>query len=318
MVRTARARRDWPELRFILDTNGTLLDDDAADLIARERLYLQVSLDGPPVAHDRWRMFRDGRGSHAAVLAGLRRLLRRDPTAADRLSFQVTVAPPVDLDLLAEWFGDRRAFGELGCAAPPHVRVNFADLAACAPAGSGADAASAPRPSRARARWLDACASGRRDGLDPLTRSLLDPAAIRFYHRPRRALPEAVVPGGCCLPGQRRLLATTDGRYQPCERTAARLTIGNVAGGPDFVRVGSLVAAFSRAVGERCRGCWAVRLCGLCYAALESAGRRQELVLREEVCVNARQQAESMLRLYADLTARGPAAGAFLADTRLA
>jgi len=182
VVRTARARRDWPELRFIIDTNGTLLDDDAADLVARERLHLQISLDGPPPTHDRWRVFPDGRGSHAAVIAGLRRVLRRDPSAAGRISFQVTAAPPVDLDLLAEWFGDLRAFNELGFTGQPHLRLNFADLASCAPAGAGADAAAGPRPSRVRTRWLDACASGHRDSLDPIARGGVQP-------RRRRALP---------------------------------------------------------------------------------------------------------------------------------
>lgn len=58
-----------------LQTNGTLLDDAWCAFLAEEGFEVGVSLDGPAVLHDSHRRDSLGRGSHARVMAGLRRLL---------------------------------------------------------------------------------------------------------------------------------------------------------------------------------------------------------------------------------------------------
>ncbi len=54
-----------------LQTNGTLIDDEWAAHLARHNFLVGVSIDGPPEAHDRYRVFVDGRGAHAEVLRGV-------------------------------------------------------------------------------------------------------------------------------------------------------------------------------------------------------------------------------------------------------
>jgi uncharacterized protein len=57
-----------------LQTNATLISDDLARLLSEYRFLTGVSLDGPRNLHDTYRLSADGRGSHADVLAGIRRL----------------------------------------------------------------------------------------------------------------------------------------------------------------------------------------------------------------------------------------------------
>lgn len=57
-----------------LQTNGLLLDDRWCGLIAREGLRIGLSLDGPARLHDARRRTRSGAGTHAAVMAAVRRL----------------------------------------------------------------------------------------------------------------------------------------------------------------------------------------------------------------------------------------------------
>ncbi len=59
-----------------LQTNGTLLDDEMAELFAEFKFLAGVSLDGPPELHDVYRRNRAGQGSHKDVLAGIE-ILRR-------------------------------------------------------------------------------------------------------------------------------------------------------------------------------------------------------------------------------------------------
>jgi uncharacterized protein len=57
-----------------VQTNGVGLSDSYLDLFNDLNVRVGVSLDGGPESHDRHRRFASGRGSYAAVIAGLGRL----------------------------------------------------------------------------------------------------------------------------------------------------------------------------------------------------------------------------------------------------
>ena len=61
-----------------LQTNGTLITDELAALLAEYRFLVGVSIDGPEDVHDTYRRYRSGEGSHADVVAAIDRLLERD------------------------------------------------------------------------------------------------------------------------------------------------------------------------------------------------------------------------------------------------
>lgn len=107
------------EITFVITTNATLLDDETAAYLAAERIEPLVSCDGPAEIHDRQRPFKGGRGSYAAVMAGVQRLqaafpgltaravlredadpatVRRSLEAAGFAHSSMTLASPVLLD----------------------------------------------------------------------------------------------------------------------------------------------------------------------------------------------------------------------------
>lgn len=322
VVVEARRRRDWPRLEFGVDTNGTLLDDEAVDFIAGEGIRLQVSLDGPAAVHDRHRRFRDGRPTHAVVLDGLARLLDRAPEAAARLSVVATLAPPYDLDGVTEFFASQAPWRARDPAAWPTLIVNFADVAGGEPARLGlpeneaAVAASAARcAASARRRYLQARLAGGGAEIDPVLAALCDRPLVRL-HRRRRGRPDAAVPLlGCCLPGQRRLHVRVDGALQPCERVGDSLVIGRLPDGIDLVLARALDERLLDALGGRCRDCWAARLCDLCYAVLaplEPAAGGRAVPVPEELCAETRARIADDLRLYLRLWRAGDEATAFL------
>lgn len=63
---------DLSDVHFSVQTNGSLLCPGVLDDFRELGVEVGVSLDGGPGAHDRHRRRPDGRGSHAAVSAGLR------------------------------------------------------------------------------------------------------------------------------------------------------------------------------------------------------------------------------------------------------
>ena len=59
-----------------LQTNGTLLNDAFAQVLAEGNYLVGISIDGPAEIHDRYRRSVAGRGTHAEVLRGLEALRR--------------------------------------------------------------------------------------------------------------------------------------------------------------------------------------------------------------------------------------------------
>ncbi len=80
-------RRHKPAGRTIrngLQTNGVLLDDSWGRFLAEEKFSVGLSLDGPARFHDRYRLARDGRPSHARAMRGYE-MLKRHGVATDIL-----------------------------------------------------------------------------------------------------------------------------------------------------------------------------------------------------------------------------------------
>lgn len=62
---------DLVRVHLCLQTNGTLLDAEWAEVLAAHRVDVGVSLDGPPDLHDAHRVDHAGRGSYDAVVRGM-------------------------------------------------------------------------------------------------------------------------------------------------------------------------------------------------------------------------------------------------------
>ena len=69
---------DGKTLRFTMQTNGTLLDDDWCELLAEHDFLIGLSMDGPPEMHDAFRVDKKGRPTSARVLAAADLLRRHD------------------------------------------------------------------------------------------------------------------------------------------------------------------------------------------------------------------------------------------------
>lgn len=283
-----------------IDTNGVLLDDAAIDFVIRNRIRLQISLDGPAAIHDRYRRDAVGAPTHERILVNVGKLLDRDPQTAARMSFAATLAPPVDLFAVADFFAAFPPFVARGIRRQPNVTVNFAD-----PRGQGwprdAEATAGLPPisgqiAAARKRYFDAIARGRRDEPGPVIRALFEPALIRWFHRSRAPLGETYSPGGNCRPGRRKLHVTADGRLQPCERVGDGLEIGDLDGGIAAKEINRLRARFHHAAAPRCASCWALRLCGACFAALAETDSRTD-AWPDGVCERIRARQEENLKL---------------------
>jgi len=71
---TAELQRQGVVIEQHVQTNATLINDSWAECIKRNRLVVGVSVDGPQAIHDSHRRYRNGSGSHAHTMRGIRTL----------------------------------------------------------------------------------------------------------------------------------------------------------------------------------------------------------------------------------------------------
>jgi uncharacterized protein len=285
---------------LVIDTNAVLLDEATIDMVVQNKMYLQVSLDGPREYHDRQRPDTRGAGTYEPIMKALDRLLSLDAMAHERLSFICTVAPPVSLMELDQFFGELPIFARHGIKTNPNLRVNLANL-------NGQDWPATPEEFKEladqlldiREYYFKEVAAGRRGSLGPVVKGLMEPGLFRLHHRSKAPIGETYTPGGNCKPGIRKLHVTVDGRLQPCERTGDSLEIGQLPGGIDSAAVVNLKEDFFNAVQNNCNDCWALRLCGVCYAgwAEYAGGQKKGSRLPQSVCNSVRHAVEQDLKL---------------------
>ncbi len=310
-----RRHRRGEEAALAIDTNGIRLDRRAAALIHREHIHLQVSLDGPPEIHDRYRRSGHDRPTHATVMAGLRSLLAAEPALASRLIFVVTLAPPFDLPAVNTYFAHFPLFRELGILRPPRLRVNFSDLAGQNwPDLDRQHDLANTQLEKLRRQYLADILSGHHDRIEPVPRALFEADLVRFHRRSRRRLGTTVSPGSPCSLGRRKLHVDVDGKLQPCERTGWGFPLGTLQTGIQPARVQAHESSFWRGCADRCSTCWAVRLCGLCHAHLARCGVKALSDLPETECRRERRRIEDVMIMMVQVLSAPPKFRSFLND----
>lgn len=113
-----RAEAAGKRMAFGLTTNGSLLSDPVADFLARHRVNVSISLDGPAADHDRLRPYANGAPSYEDVVAGWRRLKAREYDAVRNIRPSITRLNP-------HFFESIIHIKSLGCdlIAPEMVKV---------------------------------------------------------------------------------------------------------------------------------------------------------------------------------------------------
>jgi uncharacterized protein len=292
VVTFAKARaRPHHTLDFSATTNLTHLPDDLAAFFVREGVGLQVSLDGPPEEHDRYRCYPDGRGSYAVIRSNLEKLRALSPRYFDeRVRAVVTLNGNSDLEAINRYF-------ESGDPAVPQVSfIGYVRDLEC----SSFHEAYPFDPHRLRAQYDRLVAeyvglrrAGHRFERGRFMRQFLEEPLSTLYRRLMwTGAPRRTAYTGTCQPG-RRIAVGTDGRFHICERIGEGFPIGHVDIGLDAARCEAVERAYYESLPD-CDRCWARALCTVCFAVV---AREEHFELPERRCVAVRAEMAHRLGL---------------------
>jgi len=204
-------RFDRQNVTLSVVTNGTIFSETIAAFLAQHGIVLCLSCDGPPQVQDRFRKYRNGRGSSAAVSRTIEAALQDLP-----LVLVNAVYRPETLDKLPATVEFLSALG---------VRQIYLNADVKAP-WRREDAAKLPGIFSEIGRWYVAAQLRN----DPHFISLIDGKIAVILRR-------GYEPSERCQMGSREIAFSAEGRIYPCERL-----IGDGRGGRHCI--GSIVDGY--------------------------------------------------------------------------
>ena len=90
---------------FTISTNLTLLTYEHIKFFIKHNVHLAVSLDGPEKIHNRYRVFKSGKGSYKKVMENLEKFRNYNKEYYNNhIVFNVVLSPPIEFMKVHEFF----------------------------------------------------------------------------------------------------------------------------------------------------------------------------------------------------------------------
>lgn len=251
-------------------TNGTLLDEIDIDYLIKNSIDLQISLDGPAKHHDRYRLYRNGKGSFRKVIQCIEKIREHNETYfRSHVMFMCIVTPTTNILELNDYFlsddlAKDAVFAKLG---PLDIRENSFFRECSVNKNQAEEISSLWKTFREKTILND---EGRHTILDPM---FINEFTV-ILKRDIRGEPQEWVPiNGPCMPGLRRLFVSSDGLFHICEKMNPNYPIGDAEHGFDYKKIGEIWEDFIKISNdEMCLNCWAVNMCDLCFVHVSGEG----------------------------------------------
>jgi uncharacterized protein len=278
-----------------VSTNGYLINEEMIDFFIKERIRVQISLDGPRRQHDENRKLACEKGTFNKVIKSLA------PYYEKYVQFNCTISPNANLLELNDYFSNE-----------PLVAANvktfrFVDNRNTSYFEGIKENEFQEEERRYLFRWfIENLMNWKEDKFFILNKQFEDDL-IHIHKRSIFCGPqERVALYGPCLPGLRKLYVSADGKFHICEKINDKFPIGDVDNGFDFNRINRILMSFYKLANDsNCLDCWAMHFCGLCYAVVAADGEFR-LDNRSGYCRERREFLLRNLVLYATIMEKNP------------
>jgi uncharacterized protein len=273
--------------KFSLTTNGTLLSDEIIHFLVEHQFNLLISLDGDAESHNKYRVFKNGKGSFDLVWKNMKRFVDLYPSYLGR---GISVTLTADNN----FFKTNLVIKELSSFYKTII-VNFVNPLVsnndhyisneCVNKSCVRSVDLTTESIKAEfAQWTPERLVNYQKGYDAFLVSLVTSQQnverdwpVFFYlfkekfrniHK-RTIRPYYASKSACnCIPGAVRLYCNINGDYFPCEKmeTSNSLKIGEVSSGIDVLKVQQIINYMSEVT--NCSYCTGKHLCGICPTSI--------------------------------------------------
>jgi uncharacterized protein len=284
-----RAAEVGKEVDFSLTTNATLLRPDVIEFLAENRVGVTISIDGPEEMQDKFRVFKNGKGSYDVAAPKIKALLARHRTRP--VGARVTLTrQTLDIRRVYRHLTDDMGFWEVGFA--PVTTAPNRDYAI---KDEGFDDLLAQFRALAE-EYRDAALENRHHGFSNIRETLQE-----IHQGHAKAYP--------CGAGIGLMGVSTDGDVALCHRFAGSddHRLGDVRSGVSWNRQQAFLDTHHIAEKTDCRRCWARPICaGGCY---HEANTRYGSTNQPNLhyCEWIRGWTHTCLEIYGEIAVKNPA-----------
>lgn len=302
------AKEKMEGITFALTTNAVLMTEEIAQFFFDNDFSVIISLDGPQDVHDENRVLKDGTGSFNKTVEGAKKIIKmyHENGKTSKIGFNIVTTGPNYL----EKYDKIQAFIETEDWIPKDIFILT----------SGEDVGPRESPyflpqSQEERKYIEGAfeplskweREHKKDKKPLFTDGVMDKGMLIIHKRILTDKPVARYGmNGCCVPGERRVYVTVDGKFLHCEKVGNIPDIGNVDQGLDKDKIRKLyVNDFISEATKYCKNCWAVNLCTLCYVSCyDQKGTHFEY--RHNPCRVERQYLENNLIRYHSILETDP------------
>ncbi|MCP5104617.1 MAG: radical SAM protein [bacterium] len=303
-VEYAKQRFGDRKLEFPITTNATLVTPEIAEYLLSEGFSVLVSIDGPMPRHNRFRKKRDGGGSFEDTLRGLRILVEKHrEIKKGSIAVSVVYTPPFSAKQLDE-IND--FFKGLDWLRDVYIRISY-------PSENTVPVHLVPEnglhQDKDMNEWAFEKYKSGYENSDMMVKGIIEKEFTRLMQRTIFTKPEyGYSLNACCIPGRKKCYITTDGRILICEKiTCHAPAIGHVETGFDFETIKRVyVDEYLKAGIGDCSGCWALRLCEICYIMAFNVGGELDMEKKRKQCAFCRDSQERVLTEFMSLLESAP------------
>lgn len=269
-------------LSFSMTTNLTLLTEEIAEYLAKTKGFSVVcSLDGPQHIHDNCRKYPDGRGSYTQAILGMQNLVKafEKENKIGNISISMVFTTPYLKEKMEEINSFYQNLSWLPAKIEKYVTYPSLGSYKIEPvfdSNLSKEYYIDPLGEWTHENFINRNVFSKKPNIDLLLKvhnRLIFKNANWNYGL-----------NGNCIPGSRKIYVTYNGDFKVCERIGNSPAIGNIASGIDFNVIKTVYydEYINKSI-EKCKNCWAVGLCGICYANCYDSNGINE-VLKDDSC----------------------------------
>lgn len=273
-----KVKAEGKKITYNITTNATLLNEKHIEYLASNDVSLTISLDGPKEIHDKSRKFAvSGKGTFDIIVSKMKKFKEQFPDYYQNINFNCVLDPRNDISCINEFWAKDELLKD------SFVNASFISTDNLDEAKRKellVQTYSCKFEYEMFKMFLSKLGRYNKDKVSKIAEASFDTIKNSLFTMRNMAnqLPEVFHHGGVCVPGTRKLFMDIQGNLFPCEKcseTSPVMKIGNIGDGFYIEKVERLLN-IGKISKDRCKNCWAIRLCNLCAVAVDDGQQLSE------------------------------------------
>jgi len=287
------------EIDINFTTNATLLTSEMIEYFIDNDVHMTISLDGPQQIHDRYRVFRNGKGTFNVVMDNLKKIKRISNDYFNRnVNYNIILAPPCNMEIINDFFYKNPFFTEnqnLYNFSQVDVRNTsfFTDFNL-----EKEELKRINNVAKLNKKYNKFLIEGKYQKLT-FEKKLFDSNFHKIHFREMKMLGNTYPVHGYCYPGLRKLFVDVHGNSYMCERVGNNFKIGDINRGFDFKKINEFFSKSEEFFAD-CKNCWALRLCSKCFNSINKGDSFDEKS-KIRFCKTSKVNIERNLKYYCEI-----------------